>query len=548
MGWRLRSLTREMVEIANREVHAMQRAVAVDIGVDTPELIVGITDEIQLKVTNSSDVPLRSVAVTARPTDEPAAVPQVIGIGYLPESETRHVPVEVRATDSTQPLSIAVTWNARRLDGMPVQGVKEVPLPVSSSKDAAHTCDLGYSPYIVGNPVDRDEMFFGRERTMERIRRQLGGGHANVVLLEGNRRTGKTSILQRLEKVEIPPGWIPVYCSFQDVDSVATADVFRLFARRTGEALADAGIETWVSDLPRPDSRQPFKRAFRDALMRAFSDGHPFETLEVYLTAAIEAAEPRRILLMIDEFDKLQEGIDGGITSPQVPENIRHLLQHRLGLGAIITGSRRLKRLREEYWSALFGFGYRIGVSALPKEDAGRLVTEPVAGRLRYLPQARDRLVELCACHPFLIQSLCNRVFEQAATGSSHTITLDMVEQAAAEMVGDNEHFQTLWGYAGSERRRLVLALCDRLAAGADAVNVHLLRIKLLEHGVRIRRDTDLADDVAELRELELVDFDESYRNGTYRLSIPLMATWLRKNVDFDDLVLRAKQEAEEAL
>ena len=35
---------------------------------------------------------------------------------------------------------------------------------------------------------------------------------------------------------------------------------------------------------------------------------------------------------MIDEFDKLQAGIDDGITSPQVPENIRHLLQHQPGL------------------------------------------------------------------------------------------------------------------------------------------------------------------------------------------------------------------------
>ena len=98
------------------------------------------------------------------------------------------------------------------------------------------------------------------------------------------------------------------------------------------------------------------------------------------------------------------------------------------------------------------------------------------------MPQARDRLVELCACHPYLIQSLCNRVFEQAATGSDRTITVEIVEQAAAEMVLDNEHLQTLWGYVGSERRRLVLELCDHLAAGADAVNVDLLSRKFLEH------------------------------------------------------------------
>src|SRR5262249_35715947 len=157
-----------------------------------------------------------------------------------------------------------------------------------------------------------------------------------------------------------------------------------------------------------------------------------------------------------------------GVTSPQVPENIRHLLQHHAGLSAILTGSRRLKRLREEYWSALFGLGYRIGISALPLADAQRLVTEPVVERLSYLPAARDRLVELCARQPFLVQSLCNRVFEKAAEAKERTITLAAVNEAAAEMVRENEHFRTLWDYAQTHRRRLLLALCERLADGPD--------------------------------------------------------------------------------
>ena len=406
--------------------------------------------------------------------------------------------------------------------------------------------DLGPSPYIVGNPVDQEHMFFGRSGIMDRIRRQLGGSdHANVILLEGNRRTGKTSILRQLSKKDALSGWVPVYCSLQDVDSITTHNVFRLLVLKTGWALVDAGVETWIPGIPRPDSGNPFKLAFRTALGHAFSDGHPFETLELYLSTAIDAAKPLRVLLMLDEFDKLQEGIDGGITSPQVPENIRHLLQHQPGLVAIITGSRRLKRLREEYWSALFGFGYRIGVSALPREEAGRLVTEPVAGQLDYAAQARDHLVDLCACHPFLVQSLCSRVFDQAATGSERTINLDMVERAASEMVQDNEHFQTLWEYAGSERRRLILALCASLTHGARTVSLRQLKTKLQENGVATPGENDLADDITELRELEMLDFDESSDGGTYRLSVPLMAMWMEINVDFHDLLSRALREAE---
>ena len=547
---RLRSVTRALVELGEQEVYAMQRSITLDIDVDPVEVVAGDTSEVVVRATNASAVPLRNVHVTAR---RPDGTTEEKAADYVAERGTHDLPIAVRPTGEERSLQIAVEWQARRFDGKPVRGDGAVSLQVRENctkyRTGSEDGDLGESPYIVGSPVSRDEMFFGRADQMGQIRRQLGGGdHANVILLEGNRRTGKTSILRQLGKADALPGWIPVYCSLQDVDSVATSDVFRLLALRTGWTLADAGIETWIPDLPRADPGKPFKLAFRAALHRAFSDEHPFETLEVYLATVIEAVKPRRILLMLDEFDKLQEGIDEGITSPQVPENIRHLLQHQPGVGAIITGSRRLKRLREEYWSALFGFGYRIGVSALPKDGARRLVTKPVAGRLRYLPQACDRLVELCACHPFLIQSLCSRVFDRAATGSDRTITLDIVERSATEMVRDNEHFQTLWGYAGTERRRLILALCDRLAAGSDPVNIHLLRMEFDGYGLPVRRDRDLADDIAELRELELVYLDTSYRNGTYRLSIPLMAKWLKRNVDFDDLVVRAKQEAEGAL
>ena len=399
---RLRSFTRAMIELSEGEVHAMQEVITLDIGLEPAEVVVGATSEVRLRLTNSSAVPLRSMFVSTRPPVGTGQLP------YLADGETHRFPLTVHPRDATQPLRILVSWRARRLDGTSVRSEVEVHLRVLSTREAVRSGDLGASPYIVGSPIDRQEMFFGRADIMGRIKQQLGAStHANVILLEGNRRTGKTSILRQLDKADTLPGWIPVYCSLQDAEGddtkagVTTRNVFRLLARATGWALHDAGVETWFSGLPDRDSQRPFKLAFRAALNQAFADEHAFESFELYVAAALEAASPRRVLLMLDEFDKLQEGIDAGVTSPQVPENIRHLLQHQPGLSAIITGSRRLKRLREEYWSALFGLGHRIGISALPIDEARRLVTEPVEGRLGYLPQARDRLVDLCACHPF---------------------------------------------------------------------------------------------------------------------------------------------------
>ena len=554
IGERLRSLTRALAELAEQEAHAVQRAVTLDVKVIPAEVEAEVASEVRLQVTNASSMPLRNVQVTALQPDGAVAQDEV---GYLAERGTHEIPLAVRAQRRPRPVRIAVSWQARRLDATAVPpGEKNVSLLVRANGRPAASGDLQANPYVVGSPVDRAEMFFGRDDVMTKIKRQLGHTHANVTLLEGNRRTGKTSILKQLAKAPDLQGWIPVYCSLQDVDSIATNHVFRLLARQTGWALYDAGVETWIPGLPRTDSGRPFKAGFSAVLARAFAGGNPFETFRDYLSAALEAAEPRRILLMLDEFDKLQEGIEAGVSSPQVPENIRHLLQHQPGLCAIIAGSRRLKRLREEYWSALFGLGYRVGIGALADADARKLVTDPVAGQLRYLPKARDRLVRLCAGHPFLIQSLCSRVFDRASDGNERTLTEEIVEQSAGEMVGDNEHFRTLWGYAGSARRRLLLAICARLAERSDAVTLNLLEAKLHEEcGVNVRRQDELADDITELRELELLDLDHGRDTSlgrlprqarqVYRLCVPLMAMWIEANVDFDDLVVRARQETE---
>ena len=580
---RLRSLTRAMLELVEREAHAMQHDVSLVIDLKPTEVEAGVTSEIRVIATNASAVPLRSVEITVR---GPVGTVAKSEIPYLSEQAKHEVPLVVKPKDPKQPLRIAVAWRVRRLDGTTVQDATEVAATVHSSGRQLIQGDLGASPYIVGSPVEQREMFFGRSEVMDQIKRQLGAqSHANVILLEGNRRTGKTSILRQIEMTCLLEDWIPIYCSLQAAESVATRDVFRLLALRTGWTLHDSGVETWFPELAGPDPCKPFKLAFRSAVAGAFVGDNVFEMFQLYLAAAVAAASPRRILFMLDEFDRLEEGIAAGIASPRVPENIRHLLQHQPGVCAIITGSRRLKRLREEYWSALFGLGYRVGISQLPIADAKRLVTEPVARRIRYLPRASDLVVDLCARHPFLIQSLCNRVFVQAATTGERTITPVAVERAADEMVRDNEHFRTLWGYAGSVRRKLLLALCDRLSEETpEAVNLDLLETKLGENGVALSRTEDLADDIRELRELELLEFGgradmagsvavavhnmrliNSYgyqdseidyeldqldhrvpRASGYRIAVPLMARWMRLNVDFDDLVTRARQEAEE--
>ena len=543
-----KGVTRGILSLIRAELESILEDVKLEPGVEPSAVVAGTENEVQVRLKNLSPLALRNISVSTSPN---IGSTQVM---YLPEDQAHSFAAQIPSRAETGPFRFQLRWRADRLDGQSASGEVPLAVDVRSTRETVHQAELGTSPYIVGSPIDREEMFFGRQDVIDKIQRQLSTIHrANVILLEGNRRTGKTSILRRLQSPNVLPGWVVVNCSFQGGEGheskagLPTNEVFRLMARDIGWAISDAGLRVWFPDMDSPDPKKPFKMAFLKALSKAFSDSSkPFEVFELYLQSVLQASSPRRLLLMLDEFDKLQEGIDADITSPQVPENIRYLLHKYPDLSAVLTGSRRLKRLREEYWSALFGLGHRVPVSGLPLEDARLLVTQPVDGRLRYVPEATDHVVELCARQPFLIQSLCNRIFERAALSDERTVTIGAVGTAAREMVEDNEHFRTLWDYAGTERRRFVLALCQQLDGEPDPITLSLLETKLEECGIALPRSGRLGDDLEFLRELELLELDDTTRGSAYKLAVPLMAEWIQRNIDFEDQRQKATRESEE--
>ena len=515
--------------------------------IEPAAVVAGKENEIQVRVKNLSSLALRNVSVTTSPSVGEGSV------NYLPENEPLSFPAKIPARAETGPFPFKLHWRADRIDGRPLSGENELAVDVRSTREAVHDADIGSNPYIVGNPVDREEMFYGRQSIIDQIRRHLSTSHqANIILLEGNRRIGKTSILKHLQVPDVLPDWIVVNCSLQGGEGhqseagLTTNELFRHMARDIAWTMDEAGLQVWLPDIEPPDPSKRFKSAFGKASSIAFSGSRPFEVFELYIQSVIEAASPRRLLLMLDEFDKLPEGIDSGVTSPQVPENIRYLLHTYQGLSAILCGSRQLKRLREQYQSALFGIGYRITVSEIPIEDGRLLITRPVEGRLRYVQDATNLAIELCARHPFLIQSLSARIFEWAARTKERTVTVGAVETAVQEMVTDNEHFDTLWDYSQTERRRFLLALCRKLKGGPDPITLSLLEAKVEEYGIAVPHGDNLGEDLESLRELELLQLQDSTGGTTYRFTVPLMEDWIGRNIDFEHQRQKAVRESEE--
>ncbi len=449
----------------------------------------------------------------------------------------------------------SLSWTARTLIGGNLADKRDLVIrfrrkgsELESQSDRA-TESLGGSPYITGDPLkpEDDEVFVGREELLDQIRRQVTQS-GNVVLLEGNRRAGKSSVLWHLEGATAIPGWLGVYCSLQGMEGdneggIRTAEVFRGIAYEVVQSVRKLNGSAVLPDGSILDGERGL--GIVRSVRQGISKESPFQDFREYIELIMKTLTDQGLglLLMFDEFDKLQEGIDKGITSPQVPENIRFLVQSFPKFSAILTGS--LKRMREEYWSVLFGLGTPLRVSVLSSEAAARLITEPVNGRLSYAKSAVERAYSLTAGHPFLLQCLCSRVFDIAARCGVRSITIDHVNDAAAVLVEDNEHFAFLWDYIEFDRRRFLLFLLHRGEDGPDPMRLGVIEAKLEEEGVELREEIVIAD-LEKLRELELVKMHGESTGAYYTLTIPMMGQWLDEQKDYEVLRRRARAEAED--
>lgn len=519
-------------------------------------LVAGSFAEFSIQLENPAPLPLRNARVTTQPDWGDAVIP------YLSEGGTFTIHLRGDVPKQGGDLMLRLQVEAKTLTEQEIENEFELPIRVVDSNDVVNSLatELGSSPYVTGSPLDPTyghSVFYGRDELLGKISRQIAT-NGNVVLLEGNRRAGKTSILKHLEGRSAIPGWLAVYASLQGAEGAAqvvgvpTAEVFREIASSIASALTKLNI-----DIPLPNGQ--ILSAGKPALgvARACREGigieSPFADFREYLEIMLSVLEPLGLglVLMLDEFDKLQEGIDNGVTSPQVPENIRFLIQTYPKFSAILTGSRRLKRLREEYWSALYGLGTSIPVTALDTESARKVVTEPVRDQLAFSKEAIERVIEITARHPYLMQCLCNRVFDYAVQTKSRTITASVVNDSAHFLVRDNEHFASLWDYAargpatGRYRRQLILLLCALNFKQGTHIGFGTLHEQLAQVGVDVE-DEPLDADLSYLRELELIEFSGEIGDGEYHLAIPLMADWIEQQQDADVVGSRARTEAEE--
>jgi len=362
------------------------------------------------------------------------------------------------------------------------------------------------NPYIAGAPVVETSMFFGREDVFSWIERSLAGKFVDhILVLHGQRRVGKTSVLKQIPNF-LPNKYIQVFFDLQGRTNTTLDRFLWWLAREITRTLKQ---EREIS-LQRPDRE-------------AFANDPDF-LINEFIPNLKPLLGDQMLLLTFDEFDTLdQPEIRETLAVPLIAY-LRRLMETDWLNFVFSIGSSgdKLENMQASYTDFFKSALYR-KISFLTREDCYRLITKPVEGTIQYDRSAVNRIVEITSGHPYFTQLMCHELFSQCQKTGDRRVQLEDVEAILGDVIERGTvNLKFIWDEASDLEKWILAGLAQLEGNASNQAVAQLLR----EQRVRFS-ESDLNSGIIHLRDKDVITQDN-------RFIIHLMRMWLQANRSMD--------------
>jgi len=366
------------------------------------------------------------------------------------------------------------------------------------------------NPYRVGSPLRGEEEFFGRQDTLTWVSRELRNPGTNALVLAGQRRIGKTSLLLRLERTLSGEYFLPLYF---DLQNKASHPLSRVLAALTSKIVRRAGCE------------MPDIEAFDD-------EGRFFQ--HIFLPQLYQALDKdRRPVFLLDEFDVLDQAKE------ELPENaatlaffpfLRSVMDEDPRPAFVFALGRQAEDLSTVFTALLKGALNR-EIWVLDKESTISLILQAQAnGTLHFTDRAVERIWRLTSGHPYMTQLLCQRIWERAYTGEKPDAPprVDVPDVEAAvpgALEAGRPALAWLWQGLNPAERVYAAALAEAAGEEDETISENQIVQVLAAHAARLRTPpVELAP-----RKLVKRRVLEEYGEREYRFAVEFFRRWVRR-------------------
>ena len=340
--------------------------------------------------------------------------------------------------------------------------------------------------YEIGNPLSpnyQNQLFKGRKDVVDRLSNIIyTSSQMPLLLIQGQRRVGKTSLINYLEQL-LGSGFKIVKLDMQS----ATNKRFNTLVRNINQELnkmlsidetiksSDDILESWIS----------------------------FEEYLIKYTKALNY----KIIIAFDEYESFHKHIVKK-HGEDILENMRSFMQSQNQVIFLFAGMLRLSDLTSPNWDEYFPHAQRLKVDYLSREESLELITNPVEDfNLVYTDEVAHAVYELTMGHPQLLQTICSIIVTIANETNQKKVTKEMVAKAKEQVFEVNEMPMTIFWreFCGDTEREVIK--------------------QILANREIIRETREQKRAVARL-------IDYGFITKEMKIRVPLFEKWLRERRD----------------
>ena len=367
------------------------------------------------------------------------------------------------------------------------------------------------NPYIAGSPVSGTEMFFGREDVFSFVERNLIGQHRDTpIVLYGQRRTGKTSVLYQLHR-RLDPRY---RCIFIDLHGLTLDGLGNLMWGIANSIRRDLKRDHQLRvEIPHratflADPRSAFETEFLDAVWSALGEDH--------------------LVLMMDEVVRLDEEVKAGRLEREVFDYLRHLMQHYARLNFIFSLGSGLEEMKKDY-ALLFSVSLYHRISFLEPAAARALITQPVRGYYQVMGNAVEKILQITSGHPYYTQLVCHCMCDRWLRSPKPAMTVEDVDAVLTEAVElGSANLTYVWEDSTPEEQAMMAGMAAIMRSRSRPVTADHVRKAWRKVSVSLP-EGEVAKAVRSLTGREVVAGDQ-----TYSFAVDLQRLWLEKHRRLD--------------
>ncbi len=386
-------------------------------------------------------------------------------------------------------LEVAISTNTSDKDIVKIDSSSEQIVKIDSSIQEVN------NPYITGVPltIHNQDLFVGRSEIVKRLELLLKNQPSPPILLYGQRRIGKSSLLNLLP-VLLPENYKSLRISFQGpiAFSVDHSSFFYNLARTLTKAAYKQNI-----NLPK--------------VKREYFQYDPSTTFDEWLDD-IETVIENNIVLVFDEFEALEEDgfQSGNLNKKFILSIFRDMIQNRSYFKIIFAGLHQLSTFPE--WDNYFINAESVSLGYLTEKEAKQLIEKPI--QINYTAEAITYILYLTKNHPALLQLICKEIIilkNSQALHYRYNVQKSDVEMAIPNALKIGRNFFSNVTKCSPTELDILHILVDKIT---------LSKKELLK---QCKQESDLIN----LKQSELIELTST---GDYRFQIELIRLSLIQN------------------